>query len=340
MLSIAAPLLTAGERADARRLVEAQGLAFEPGCDDVVGVYQDGRLAATASRAGYVLKMFAIDEAAQGGATLGALATALVERGRAAGHDTFFLFTRPEHAASFAQCGFRLLVASGPVALLEYGPGLPAWLESTAHLRRPGINASVVVNGNPFTRGHQYLVESAAEAADTLYLFVVREDRSVFPFEARLRLAREATAHLPNVVVLDTSRYAVSAGTFPSYFLRRNDDKARLQMEVDVRLFATQIAPAFDIRQRAVGHEPYCATTASYNEVMVELLPLYGIDVKQVRRLGDGDEAFVSATRVRDALARGDFALVARLVPPATLEYLKSEEGARVVERLSHPTDK
>ena len=48
-----------------------------------------------------------------------------------------------------------------------------------------------------------------------------------------------------NVVVLDTSRYAVSAGTFPSYFLKRLDAVALAQMRVDLRLFASRIAPAF-----------------------------------------------------------------------------------------------
>jgi [citrate (pro-3S)-lyase] ligase len=333
MVPTAVPLLTAGEAADARRLIESQDLTFEPGCDDLVGIYDGGRLVAAAARAGYVLKMFAIEPAYQGGEVLGALATALADLGRRAGHDSLFLFTRPEHAASFEQCHFRLLVASGPVTLLECGPGLPAYLEATRPLRRPGLNAAVVVNGNPFTRGHQYLVEKAVDHADTLYLFVVREDRSVFPFDVRVRLARDATAHLPRVVVLDTSRYAVSAGTFPAYFLRARDEKARLQMELDIRLFATRIAPEFDIRARVVGHEPYCEATAAYNRVMGDLLPLFGIDLVEIRRAGD-DQGFFSASRVRAALAAGDADTVARLVPPSTLAFLRSAEGAEVAARL------
>lgn len=334
MNPVAAPLLTAGERLDARRLIESQGLTFEDGCDEIVGIYDErGTLVATGSRAGYVLKMFAVDPAWQGGDAVGTLATALVTRARAAGHDSLFVFTRPEHVTSFQYCQFRLLVSGGSVALLEYGGGLERYLAERRHLRRPGSNGAVVVNGNPFTRGHQYLVETAAARADTLYVFVVREDRSVFPFADRFRLAEAATRHLPNVVLLDTSRYAVSAGTFPSYFLRRNDEKARLQMDLDARLFATHLAPAFDIRRRFVGHEPYCETTAAYNRAMAEVLPACGIELVEVPRARDG-EAFISATRVREALALGDEALVARLVPPSTLEYLRSEEGRRIAEKL------
>jgi [citrate (pro-3S)-lyase] ligase len=333
MIPVAVPLLTAGERLDARHLIESQGLAFEDGCDDLVGIYDTGnlrsrdfspRLVATAGRAGYVLKMFALDESCQGGEVLGALVTALTSLGRAAGHDSFLVFTRPEHVSSFEYCQFRLLVASGAVALLECGGGLERYLDAHRHLRRDGTNGAVVINGNPFTRGHQYLVETAAAQVDHLYVFIVREDRSVFPFAARRRLADEATRHVPNRLLLDTSRYAVSSGTFPSYFLRRHDEKAQLQMEVDVRLFASHLAPAFGIRRRFVGHEPYCETTAAYNRTMADVLPQYGIGLVEVRRAADGDR-FISATDVRAALAVGDFATIERLVPPSTLEYLRSQ---------------
>jgi [citrate (pro-3S)-lyase] ligase len=347
MFPVAAPLLTAGERLDARRLIESQGLAFEDGCDDMVGVYDDlpptgevgrlasraSRLVATAARAGYVLKMFAVDEAYQGGDVLGALASELVALGRAAGHESLLVFTRPQHAPSFQHCQFRLLVTTGDVALLECGGGLERYLETNRHLRREGRNGAVVINGNPFTRGHQFLVETAAAQVDTLYVFIVREDRSVFPFSVRYRLAVESVAHVRNAVLLDTSRYAVSAATFPSYFLRRHDEKARLQMEVDVRLFAAHVAPAFGITRRFVGHEPYCETTAAYNGAMATFLPAYGIELVEVPRATDGDR-FISATTVRQALAAGDSAALERLVPPATLAYLTSPDGRAIARRL------
>jgi [citrate (pro-3S)-lyase] ligase len=191
----------------------------------------------------------------------------------------------------------------------------------------------VVINGNPFTWGHQYLVDTAAAQVDTLYLFMVREDRSVFPFATRYRLAEQATRHVPNLVLLDTSRYAVSAGTFPSYFLRQNDEKARLQMEVDVRLFARHLAPAFDVTKRFVGHEPYCDATAGYNRTMADVLPHHGIGLVEVERAASGGR-FISATDVRAALAAGDFAAIEGLVPPSTLTFLESAEGAAVAAAL------
>jgi [citrate (pro-3S)-lyase] ligase len=360
MVPPALPLLTAADRSEARRLVESLGLAFEDGCDDLVGIHDGGRLVATAARAGYVLKMFAVDEAWQGGDTLGQLVTTLADLGRRAGHDALFVYTRPAQAPSFQACNFRLLVTCGEVALLELGGGLETYLHGYRHLRealsgrdaqtesgaatptaglprRSAVGAeagSVVVNGNPFTLGHQYLVEHAAARVRRLYVFIVREDRPVFPFDVRYKLARDGVAHLQNVVLLDTSRYAVSAGTFPSYFLRQHDEASRLQMEVDAGLFGAQLAPAFGISRRFVGDEPYCDTTREYNAALARVLPEYGVALDVVARAGDEAGVF-SATRVRAALAAGDLDSVARAVPKTTLAFLRSREGSAVVRRLA-----
>lgn len=328
-----ARLHAAGELADARRLVEAQGLRFEEGCDDLVGLYEGGRLVATAARAGAVLKMFALAPEQQGGGTLGALAAELIRLGREAGEGAFFVFTRPEHAPSFEALAFRLLATHRDAALLEHGGGLAAYLAGHAALVRPGRNGAAVVNGNPFTLGHLHLVETASRRVDTCYLFVVREDRSVFPFAARYRLAAEATRHLPNVVLLDTGRYAVSAATFPTYFLKRLDDVAVAQMQLDARLFAAHLAPFFGVTERFVGHEPFDATTAAYNDVMRRVLPDFGLALVEIERRAEGGVP-ISATTVRAALARRDFDALRRLVPEPTLAYLRSADGLALAARL------
>jgi [citrate (pro-3S)-lyase] ligase len=357
-------LFSVRDLAEARRLLASQDLLYENGCDDIVGVHDDGRLVGVGARAGFVLKMFAIDPDHQGGSILGELATELTRLGHAAGHDSFFVFTRPQSAPAFEQLNFRILVAEGTVTLLEYGGGFESYLAEHAPQIRPGRNGAAVVNGNPFTYGHLYLVETASRRVDTFYLFMVREDRSVFPFAARIRLAREATAHLGNVVVLDTSRYAVSAGTFPSYFLKKLDAVSLAQMRVDLRLFAARIAPAFFVKARFVGHEPYDATTAAYNKVMREVFGQYDLDLVEVERMrergsigasqpgstlaadaaggaaygalgGGAGEAYISATKVRAALARRDFDALRWLVPGTTMAYLLSPEGLEIADRLA-----
>ena len=246
---------------EARALIEQSGLSFEDGFDEMFGIYENEVLVATGARAGYVLKMLAVDSAWQGGPLLGEIINSLMSRGRAAGHESFFIYTKPDYATTFAALNFRLLASQGKVVLLEYGQGLANWLQTYQPLLRPGRNAAVVMNCNPFTNGHRYLVETAASEVDHLYLFVVREDRSVFPFEVRSRLVEEGVRDLGNVHVLDSSRYIVSNATFPTYFLKRDDPIARIQAELDATLFGTQIAPFFGITRRYVGSEPGCPLT-------------------------------------------------------------------------------
>ncbi len=318
---------------EAKALIEAQGLRFEPDFDELAGIYENGMLVACGARAGYVLKMLAISPQHQGGGTLGALVTRLIQSSIAAGEDTQFVFTRPQSVPSFQSLNFRLLATQGTAALLEHGPGLEAFLAAHAPLITPGRNGAVVINGNPFSLGHLHLVETAARQVDRLYLFMVREDRSVFPFEVRLRLAQEATAHLPNVTVLDTSRYAVSAGTFPAYFLKRMDEVAAAQIQIDLRLFAQHLAPRFHIACRFVGEEPLCPTTAAYNEAMREVLAEHSILRVEIPRI-HWEGAPISATRIRRAFAQGDFASLKHLVPPATLVFLQSEPARAIAARL------
>jgi [citrate (pro-3S)-lyase] ligase len=319
---------------EARELIESQGLRFEPEFDDLVGLFEDGQLIACGARAGYVLKMLAIAPSHQGTDALGGLVTKLILSAISAGHDTVFVFTSPQNVSSFEALNFRLLVTHGQAALLEHGPGLADYLATHAsQIAQAGQNGAVVINGNPFTLGHLHLVEHAAQRVDRLYLFVVREDRSVFPFSVRLRLAQEATAHLRNVTILDTSRYAVSAGTFPAYFLKRYDEVASAQMQIDLRLFAQRIAPGFRIARRFVGEEPQCEITAAYNRMMVEVLHAYSIDVVELPRILAGGLP-ISASRVRKAWAVNDVDTLRALVPPATLEFLQSPQARPIAERL------
>jgi len=332
---MATQLLGTKDVESARRLIEAQGLTFEPGFDELVGAFDGGELVAVGAREGDVLKMIAVAPAEQGGPLLGTIVTELARLAEAAGHEALFVFTRPGHAGSFEALGLELLASTGRAALLESGHGLARWLEAHHDLVRAGANGAVVANCNPFTLGHRHLIEEAARRVDTLYVLVVREDRSAVPFEARLRLVREGTADLANVRVLDTSRYAVSALTFPAYFLTRSDDAAEVQMELDLALFARRIAPFFGIRRRFFGTEPYCATTRRYNEAMTRILPGLGVEPVEVPRRTAAGEA-ISASQVRARLRDGRLDGIEALVPACTAAFLRSGEGAALRERLRH----
>lgn len=320
---------------DARLFLERNGLSFEEGCDDLIGIHEMDRLVAVGARAGNILKMFAVDPDHQGGPILGELVTTLIGRGFAAGFDSLFVFTKPEYVISFEALNFSLLASQGQAALLEFGKGLERWLATHRSLVRPGNNGAVVMNCNPFTLGHRHLVETAARQLDNLYLFVVREERSLFPFDARYRLVKKGVADIAKVIVLDTSHYAVSGATFPTYFLKRNDRAARIQMELDLILFASRIAPFFGISRRFAGSEPCCGMTDCYNEVMKRLLPLYGMELVEVERIRTA-AGFISASAVRQLLGRGDIQALRELVPPTTLAFLLSDEAEPIRSKLQN----
>ena len=325
--------MSGSDIAAAKQLIERHGLSFEAGFDNLVGIFEQDELIAVGARAGNVLKMLAVEAAYQGGGLLGEIVTMLVARGYAAGFDSLFVYTKPEYAGSFQALNFKLLASGAKVALLEYGNGLKNWLDSQSALIKTGVNGAVVMNCNPFTLGHRYLVETAARQVDHLYLFIVREERSIFPFAVRFRLAQEGVRDLKNVIVLDTGNYLVSSATFPTYFLKQDDPVARIQMELDVTLFASRIAPFFGIRERFVGSEPLCPLTYAYNETMRELLPAHGIALIEIERKAALSEV-ISASRVRKLLAHQDLTQLQNHVPASTLAFLSSEEGAPIRRQL------
>jgi len=183
----------------------------------------------------------------------------------------------------------------------------------------------LVMNCNPFTRGHRYLIETAARACDHVFVLVVEEELSRFSFRDRLKLVQQGTADLENVTVIGGGRYAVSALTFPSYFTR--DDKvADAHAAMDAELFATVIAPALGISRRFVGTEPHSAVTRIYNETLQKRLPKHGIGVVELPRLERGGTP-ISASRVRALLDVGDnvaWEEIQDLVPETTFAYLRS----------------
>jgi len=319
--------------AAARQLIEQNGLSFEDGFDAIYGVHENGELIAVGARAGNVLKMLAVEASHQGTAVLGELVTGLVSDGLAAGCESLFVFTKVEYASSFQALNFALLANQGRVVLLEYGKGLTNWLTSNKPLIRDGVRGAVVVNCNPFTNGHRFLIETAARQVNQLFVFVVKEDRSIFPFDVRFRLVQEGVRDLRNVTVLDTSRYLVSGATFPTYFLKKEDPVAQIQMELDVTLFASKIAPFFGITKRFAGSEPNCPLTNAYNKTMQRLLPVFGLEFCVIERKMAAAYV-ISASRVRELLAKDDLSQLADYVPPTTLTYLNSIEATTVRDHL------
>ncbi len=183
------------------------------------------------------------------------------------------------------------------------------------------IIGSIVMNCNPFTNGHRYLVETASKQCDILYIFVVQEDKSQFPFADRFELVKKGTEDITNVKVLPSGRFILSSITFNDYFNKKNIQEKDVDSSIDVELFASAIAPALGITVRFVGEEPLDNVTRQYNDTMKKILPTYGINLIEIPRI-ESDGSVISASRVRLLLSQQRYPEIETLVPKTTYQYL------------------
>ena len=288
-------------------------------------VWDGEMLIATGSRTGNLLKYIAVDPARQGEGLLAKVLTALRQEAFREGHSQLFLYTKPRNEPLFADLMFYPVAQTGDVLLMEdRRDGIGQFIRQLPAGEHTGKVGAAVMNCDPFTLGHQYLVETAAKACDHLYIFVLSEDQGHFSASDRIEMVRRGTAHLNNVTVLPTGPYLISSATFPTYFLKDRDQADRIHCQLDVEIFARHFAPAFSIKTRFVGTEPLSPLTQQYNVILKSQLPSRGIRVEEIPRLTQGNVP-VSASAVRAALKAGDRQAVKNLVPQTTFAYLEDK---------------
>lgn len=186
-------------------------------------------------------------------------------------------------------------------------------------------NGGIVMNCNPFTKGHRYLIEYASKQVDRLYIFVVKEDKSFFKYEDRFEMVKAGTADLSNVVVVSSGKFIISSLTFPEYFMKDYVKEKNFDVSMDVETFCKYIAPPLKIKKRFAGEEPFDPVTKNYNENMNRLLPKYGMVFCEIPRLALDYERVINATDVRRLLKERDFDSIGEYVPQSTLEILKKK---------------
>lgn len=366
---------TPRQRQRIEALLKRNGLRFDDMHYYAAITDDDGEMIAGGGLKGNVIKCVAVDDAHKGEAIANTLISHLIAHANEEGHSNVMLFTKPKNRQLFESLSFRLLAEAPEAVLMETGigginnmveqlkkikeegevckennqeckkeektnlnittpqhlnPSIPQPLTTTTPLR--GV---VVMNCNPFTLGHRYLIEQAAKQVERLFVMVVREDCSLFAYAERKAMVEQGVAHLENVTVIDGSEYAISQATFPTYFLKRLDDAADTQMLLDLDLFRRHIAPALGTTVRFVGTEPTDRLTRRYNQLMHEVLA----DVRETVRLEKKGNA-VSASRVRKAMEQGDMSTIKQLVPPTTLPYIIAHLATQALQAELDTTPK
>ena len=296
-----------------------------------------------------IIKCIAVSQQARSAGLSVPLVSRLISVAAERGFTNVKVFTKPGNRTVFESLGFRLLAEAPKAILMENGRGLEDYCRYLQGHRAAGV---IVMNANPFTLGHRFLVEQAdfstrpsglgrndhvsvissgARRAESRNLAVipVREDASRFPYEERLEMIRRGCDGLAEV--LDGSDYQISSATFPTYFLKNLSEASETQMRLDLDLFGRHIAPALGATVRFVGSEPADPMTARYNALMKEILPSYGVRVVEIKRLKSSNGRFVTASRVRQQLDKGLFSAAKALTPASTWPYLMADLAERAL---------
>jgi len=305
-------------------LLHRAGLTPDTDSDTTALIWENGELIAAASRRENLLKCIAVDDSRQGEGLTATLLTTLRQDAFQNGFRHLFLYTKPQNRYLFSDLFFYPIAETDKVLLMEDKPdGIGQFLQTLPVEPCAGTVGAAVMNCNPFTKGHRYLIETAAKQCDRLYVFVLSEDKSEFSAADRLEMVRLGTADLPNVTVLPTGPYLLSSATFPTYFLKDRENAETVHCLLDIEIFCKYYAPKFSITHRYVGTEPLSPMTGQYNEALHQHLPDRGIALIEIPRL-ELDNLPVSASAVRACLRDGNEETLRQLVPQTTYDYLKT----------------
>ena len=290
---------------------------------------------------GCVIKCVAVADGHKGEAVANVIVSHLLAKANEDGYQCVKLYTKPHNRQLFESLSFRLIAEAPNAILMETGVGgIERWSEELRiksdelgvrndelgvrndELRIKSVRkpiGAIVMNANPFTLGHRFLVEQSSELVERLYVVVVREDCSMFSYSERKAMVIQGVRDIGNVVVVDGSDYAVSAATFPTYFLKQISDATDTQITLDLDIYRRRIAPALGATVRFFGSEPTDPLTRRYNELMHQQL---GEDhVHEIQRKQQ-DGSPISASRVRKAMLEGRLWDAIQMVPPTTIPYI------------------
>lgn len=314
-------------------------LDLDKDVDYTLVIKKDDIIKGTCSKSKSILKCFAISTELRGEGLSEKLITML-------NHKLFeediyhsFIFTKPENTSIFKGLLYTVVAEVERVTLLENGIyNINKYLDKLAkkyELNSVKNRAAIVMNCNPFTFGHRYLIEEASKMAEEVLVFIVEEDKSLFPFEVRYNLVKEGVKDLKNVKVIEGGEYIISSATFPSYFIRKEDEQIEAYTKLDGTIFTKYFCERFNITKRFVGDEPYCKVTRAYNEALKEIFEKYNRELVIIDRKMHSNNK-ISASRVRELIKNDNLEEVKEIVPKVTFDFLNSSKGRKIVEKIKN----
>lgn len=316
--------------------LEKHDLLLDKDIEYTLIIEDDDKLIGTGSISGNVLKCLALDDNYQSMGLSNQLVSKLIEFQNERGINHLFIFTKPMYKNQMLDFGFSEVVTiEDKVILLDNRISeLKKFTDNISLKIDEKINelnlknkeeleiSAIVMNANPFTYGHKYLAEYAANKSDILLVFVVKENKSKFSFEVRFEAVNSGLKEYKNVIVCNGGDYIVSNSTFPSYFLKDEKIVNDSYSKLDATIFAKYIAKTLNIKTRFLGEEPIDTVTKNYNDNLQKILGENFINVEIIpRKKLAGD--VISASYLRRALENKDYESVKKLAPQTTIEILE-----------------
>ena len=327
------------------KLLNQEGIKRDRNLDYTCVAYDsDYNIIGTGSCFGNTLRCLAVSQEHQGEGLTNKIVSHLIQYQFDRGNFHLFIYTKYTTYHLFKDLGFYEIVRiKDQIVFMENKKnGFNDYLKELSKSKlNDNVNAkkiaAIVMNANPFTLGHLYLIEKASKENDILHLFIVSEDKSIVPFNVRKKLIMEGTAHLKNIIYHDSGPYIISSATFPSYFQKDEKDVIESHANLDLEIFV-KIAKALNINVRYVGEEPTSLVTGIYNKIMEKKLPENGIECFVVKRK-EMDGNIISASEVRKKIKEGNIEGIKNMVPDSTYKFFISEEGKNVINKIKQLDD-
>ncbi|MCK9235277.1 MAG: adenylyltransferase/cytidyltransferase family protein [Acholeplasmataceae bacterium] len=318
-------IMLENEIKDVEHLLHLNQLEYESSITHTIGLYDKDQLVATGSLDDHVIKMIAVHPDYQSLNLSGKVLSHLLLELDAKKINHFFLYTKPENKNVFANFNFHEIISREKIILYENREqNITDVLTKIAASipQKKGTRGCIVMNLNPLTNGHLYLINEALKKVDDLIIFLVESDHSVIPYKSRLKLINRATKHLKNVYVLPSTPYIISKATFPTYFLKEKE-QMDVFTDLDIAIYQQYIEPIFNIDYRFVGNEPFDVVTNTYNEAMKKLLK----DRAHIIPRLEYDGQIISASHVRKLAEEKQYSQLKEVVPKVTYRFLVSSKG-------------
>ena len=189
---------------------------------------------------------------------------------------------------------------------------------------KPEDAGFLLMNCNPITKGHIYLIEEALKQVDYLYILITPEENPHFTYKDRYEMVRRAVAKYDNVQLIRGGKFFSTRAMFAAYFEREEKPDAVADLSNEIYSFSYQIAPALKVKKRFVGTEPNDRVTIQLNEQYKKALPEVGLELVEIPRKELNNRP-ISASDVRRFLKEKKYDELRELVPETTYDYLINE---------------